>query len=259
MGVDAVIYRLGRPSASRRSGTEPRFSGLGSSAPAWPCHAGSAAWPQWTGRGSAAAVSPDGRHSPTPRPLSRPRGRAPRPAAPGSDLACLLQQGPALGLSSPHLWGPPPRPLRGRGAGRLGPAAPGLGLARYNLFAPILLEQRLVRMATGCVWGCSCHEFMQFVSRIQTPRLSEQEKVSCRRASFHVLRDSAGSARRRLGRAPNCVCAQIAKLTFRARSLGGGAAWVCLGRCCILAAVLPREGVARIFVTHARTDRTPAK
>ena len=124
---------------------------------------------------------------------------------------------------------------------------------------PIISSPPFCQSNVWCVWpqdafeGCSCHEFMQFVSRIQTPRLSEQEKVSCRRASFHVLRDSAGSARRRLGRAPNCVCAQIAKLTFRARSLGGSAAWVFLARCCILAAVLPREGVARIFVTDGRT------
>ena len=32
-----------------------------------------------------------------------------------------------------------------------------------------------------------------------------------------------------------------------------------LARCCILAAVLPREGVARIFVTHGRTDGQDAR
>ena len=71
---------------------------------------------------------------------------------------------------------------------------------------------------------------------------------------FHVLRDSAGSAPP-VGARAELRLVQIAKLTFRARSLGGSAAWVSLARCCILAAVLPREGVARIFVTHGQDAR----
>ena len=77
------------------------------------------------------------------------------------------------------------------------------------------------------------------------------------RRLFHVLRDNVGSARTAppVGARAELRLVQIAKLTFRARSLGGGAAWVSLGRCCILAAVLPREGVARIFIPHGRTAR----